>query len=160
MLRLRYPWAKYGRNVHCHLSTSLWSPNRQIVIGNNVGIGPRCILLSDVTIGNKVMIAAGVYFVSADEHRVDVIGKAMWDSGNGRTGRIIVENDVWIGIGAIILGPVTIGRGSVVAAGSVVAHNVPPYAVVGGVPATLLKMRFSPAEIEEHERLLAGAGSD
>ena len=53
-----------------------------------------------------------------------------------------------------ILKGVTIGRGSVVAAGAVVTKSCPPYSIIGGVPAKVLKMRFTPAEIEKHERIL------
>lgn len=56
--------------------------------------------------------------------------------------RVVVGHDCWIGDGARILSGVTVGVGSIIAAGAVVAHDVPPYAVVGGVPAKLLKMRF------------------
>jgi acetyltransferase-like isoleucine patch superfamily enzyme len=62
---------------------------------------------------------------------------------------IIIGNDVWIGLGAIVLDGVNIGHGAVVAAGSVVTKDVPPYAIVGGVPARIIKYRFSEAEINE-----------
>ncbi len=58
--------------------------------------------------------------------------------------RVVIENDVWIGHGAIIMGGVTIGSGAIVAAGAVVTHDVAPYEVVGGVPARHIKYRFSP----------------
>jgi virginiamycin A acetyltransferase len=57
-------------------------------------------------------------------------------------GPIIVENDVWIGLNAIILSGVTIHDGAVVLPGSVVTHDVPPYAIVGGIPAQIVKYRF------------------
>ena len=55
-----------------------------------------------------------------------------------------------------ILKGVTIGRGSVIAAGAVVTKSCPPYSIVGGVPAKVLKMRFTSGEIKEHERMLYG----
>lgn len=58
-----------------------------------------------------------------------------------------VGSDVWIGSGALILGGVSIGSGAIISAGSVVTKNVPPYAIVGGNPAHILKMRFSTSEI-------------
>ena len=60
----------------------------------------------------------------------------------------IIGNDVWIGANAIVLGGVTVGDGAVIGAGSVVTKDVPPYAVVAGVPAKVLKYRFTESQIE------------
>lgn len=60
---------------------------------------------------------------------------------------IEVGNDVWIGAGAMLMGGLKIGHGAIVAAGSIVTKDVPPYAIVGGVPARLLRMRFSEEDI-------------
>jgi acetyltransferase-like isoleucine patch superfamily enzyme len=65
-----------------------------------------------------------------------------------------VCDDVWIGTRAIILHGVTIGRGSVVAAGAVVTRSVPPYAVVAGVPSRVIKFRWPPEIIIQHEEKL------
>jgi acetyltransferase-like isoleucine patch superfamily enzyme len=105
------------------------------------------------------MIASAVAFLSSHDHLYNIPGKTMWDSGRGDTMKITVEDDVWIGHGAIILSPARIGRGSIVAAGAVVTQDVPPYAIVGGNPARFLKWRFSEEEITEHEQILA-MGSD
>lgn len=59
-----------------------------------------------------------------------------------------IENDVWIGTSVIIMDGVKIGDGAILAAGSVVTNNVPPYAIVGGVPAKIMKYRFNSDEIE------------
>jgi acetyltransferase-like isoleucine patch superfamily enzyme len=157
IFRIRYPWIRHGRYIHCQWSASFWSPHRHIVLGDWVGIGSRCIFLADTEIGNKVMIAANVAFLNSDDHRFDVVGTAMWDSGRGDKYKIVVEDDVWIGHGAIFLTPATIGRGSIIAAGSVVRGDVPRYAIVSGVPAKVLRMRFTEEEIMEHERLLRAA---
>ena len=106
-------------------------------------------------IGNFCSIADGVKFVTGGNHFTDRlltfpvgsicnIGK---DDGYTK-GPIIVEDDVWIATNALILSGVTIGRGAIVAAGAVVVKDVPPYAIVGGNPAKLLKYRF-PLEIRE-----------
>ena len=64
-------------------------------------------------------------------------------------GSVIIENDVWIGIDATILSGITLGNGCVVGAGSVVTKSVPPYAVVAGNPARIVKYRFDQATIEK-----------
>jgi len=155
---LRYRWIRHGRNIHCQWSTKLWSPRRHIVLGDNVGIGSYCTFLCDIEIGSKVLIASHCAFVNCDDHVYDVVGKATWDSGRGDKYKIVVEDDVWIGHGAIVLTPARIGRGSIIAAGSVVKKDVPRYAIVGGVPAKVLKMRFTPEQISEHERILIANG--
>ena len=66
-----------------------------------------------------------------------------------RKGGITVGNDVWIGTKALILSGVTIGDGAIIAAGAVVTKDVPPYAIVGGVPAKVIKYRFSNEQIEK-----------
>ena len=65
---------------------------------------------------------------------------------------VVIEDDVWCGANVTILKGVTIGHGSVVAAGAVVTKSFPPYSIIGGIPAKLLKMRFTEEEIKEHER--------
>jgi acetyltransferase-like isoleucine patch superfamily enzyme len=154
---IRYRWIKRGRNVHCQWNVLFWSPRRHIVLGDDVGIGPGCIFFADTEIGNKVLIGPYSAFLNSDDHRIDVVGKAIWDSGRGDRHSLKVSDDVWIGHGAIILTPVCVGRGAVVAAGSVVTKDVPPYAIVAGNPARVLRMRFTPEQIIEHERLLQQA---
>ena len=61
----------------------------------------------------------------------------------------MVDNDVWIGYGATILSGVHIGQGAVIAAGAVVTKDVPPYAIVGGVPAKVIKYRFEESTIKD-----------
>lgn len=67
---------------------------------------------------------------------------------------VVIEDDVWVGANVTILKGVTIGRGSIVAAGAVVTKSFPPYSVIGGVPAHLLKRRFCDEEIVRHEQKL------
>ncbi|MBN9117247.1 MAG: hypothetical protein J0I36_18760 [Pandoraea sp.] len=124
-------------------------------MGNNVGIGHYCILNTDIEIGNDVMLAAHVGLIARDAHTIDNLGVPMFEAPRGDKFKIVVEDDVWIGYAAIVLSGVTIGRGSVIAAGSLVAHDVPPYSIVAGSPARVVKMRFTPEQIAEHERLLA-----
>lgn len=67
-----------------------------------------------------------------------------WDN----RGDIVVGNDVWIGYEAVVMAGVTIGDGAIVASRAVVTCDVPPYAIVGGVPAKVIKYRFDPATVE------------
>lgn len=142
---VRIPW-----------SVTLWSPHRDISFGHRVQFGPGCAVLCDAQFGSHILIANQVAFVGRDDHRYGVVGKRTWDSPRGDSGRCVVEDDVWIGHGAIVLSGVTIGRGAVVAAGAVVVESVPPYAIVGGCPAKLIKWRFTAEEIQRHEALLGG----
>lgn len=99
-------------------------------------------------------MAGDVAFVGRSDHRYDEIGKTIWDSPRGIPLLTIVQDDVWIGYRAIILSGVTIGRGSVVAAGAVVTSDVEKYSIVAGVPAKVVAKRFSPDDIKRHEKLL------
>lgn len=155
---VRYRWIKVGRNVHCKLNVSFWSPRKHVILGDNVGIGPYCTILCDLEVGNHVMIAPFCAFVNSDDHLTHIVGKTMWQSGRGDKFKVIIEDDVWIGHGSIVLTPARIGRGAVVAAGSVVTKDVPSYAIVAGVPAHVIKMRFTPEEIVRHESLMREGG--
>ena len=103
LFRVRYPWVKTGVGIHCQWTTRFWSPHRHIVLGDHVGIGHGCLFQADTELGNKVMIACNVAFLNNDDHRYDLVGRAMWDSGRGDKFTIVVEDDVWIGHGAIVL---------------------------------------------------------
>src|SRR5450830_74675 len=149
-----YPWVKYGKNVHMQSSAIIFSPNKKCLFGNNVGIGHYCVLNCDVIIGNDVMLAAHAGIISQDAHRTDLVGVTMFEGPRGDAQPAVIEDDVWIGYGAIILSGVTIGRGSIVAAGAVVKDDVPPYSIVAGVPARVVKKRFSNEQILIHDRIL------
>lgn len=106
-------------------------------------------------IGNYCSIAPEVTFMLNADHRIDLpstypfkvrfCGEKSEAFGKGD---IVIGDDVWIGYRSTIMSGVTIGQGAVVAAGSVVTKDVPPYAVVGGVPARIIKYRFSEKSIE------------
>ena len=148
-----------GKNVYLRPSSSdfkgLW----------NMSVGDNCIIPkgsvfycteASLTIGNKVIFGPRPTIITGD-HRIDVVGKYIADSDEKlpeNDAPVVIEDDVWCGANVTILKDVTIGRGSVVAAGAVVTKSCPPYSIIGGVPAKVLKMRFTPDEIKEHERLL------
>lgn len=111
-----------------------------------------------MTIGRKVIFGPHPTIITGD-HRTDIIGKYIIDvtreeklPENDRP--VVIEDDVWVGANVTILKGVTIGRGSIVAAGAVVTKSFPPYSVIGGVPAHLLKRRFCDEEIVRHEQKL------
>ena len=86
-----------------------------------------------------------------------VVGRYMYDVDEKLPEHdlpIIIEDDVWIGTGAIILKGVRIGEGAIIASGALVNKDVPGYSIVGGVPAKVLKMRFTDEQIIEHKKAL------
>lgn len=112
---------------------------------------------SKLKIGNLCSIAQNVKFILDADHRTETIStfpfkvKILKEVEYEATskGDIVIEDDVWIGYGAMILSGVKIGQGAVVAAGAIVTKNVPPYAIVGGVPARVLKYRFFKEQIDK-----------
>ena len=112
-----------------------------ITMGDNSNIGPYNYIgcSGKITIGNNVMLAPRVS-IYAENHVFDHPEILIRDQGVEKK-EVIIEDDCWIAANSILLAGVTIGKGSVVAAGSVVTENVPPYSVVAGVPAKWIKSR-------------------
>ncbi|WP_308990368.1 DapH/DapD/GlmU-related protein [Mariniflexile litorale] len=113
--------------------------------GNNVQIGNNCqinefVRLDNVSIGNNVMIAREVVFLGKT-HNSDSKGMPMSEQGFSDHFYSEVGDDVWIGLRTIVLPGLSIGKGAIVGAGSVVTKNIPPYTVWGGVPAKFIKNR-------------------
>lgn len=114
-----------------------------------------------LTIGKKVVFGPKPTIITGD-HRIDIVGKHIIDvtvdeKQPENDQPVVIEDGVWCGANVTILKGVTIGRGSVVAAGAVVTKSCPPYSIIGGVPAKLIKMRFTEEEITMHENLLCDA---
>ena len=112
-----------------------------IEIGNNCSINPYSIIYGhgNLKIGNNVLIAAHTVIIPAN-HIFSDPSNSINSQGLTKLG-IVIEDDVWIGAGCKILDGVTIGRGSVIAAGAVVNKDVASYTIVGGVPAKFIKKR-------------------
>ncbi|MCW3088214.1 MAG: acetyltransferase [Sediminibacterium sp.] len=110
-------------------------------IGNNSNIGPYCYIGCSgyIEIGDNVMMSPRVS-IYAENHVFDRTDITMKAQGVHRQ-FVKIEDDCWIAANSIILAGVTIGKGSVVAAGSVVTTDVPPYSIVAGVPAKIIKQR-------------------
>jgi len=110
-------------------------------MGDNSNIGPYAIIGCSgfISIGARVLMGPHVCLI-AENHDFDDAGRPIKDQGVRRA-PITIEDDVWLGAGAIVVAGVTVGRGSVVAAGAVVTEDVPPGSVVAGVPARLVRSR-------------------
>ena len=131
-----------------------------ISVGNDVFIAPGAFFsatVSGIVIGNKVMMGPGVTILGGD-HNTSVVGKPMYDVTDKRPEddtKVLIEDDVWIGARATLLKGVRISRGSIVAAGAVVTKSFPPYSIIGGVPARLIKMRWDEETIRRHEQAVS-----
>ncbi len=133
---------KIGQKCVLHEGVIMRCFDSTIVIGTNTTINPYTVLYSagGLYIGSNVLIATHVV-MSAHNHEFKNKNMLIKKQGLSKLG-IRIEDDVWIGANATILDGVCIGEGAVVAAGAVVAKNVAPYSVVGGVPAKEISQRI------------------
>jgi maltose O-acetyltransferase len=126
---------KLGRHTTVAWRTAFFAPER-VSIGNNSVLGNDCFIdgRSGVTIGNNVAISGHVHMYTLQHDpqapKFDSVGAP-----------IVIDDFVYIGSRATLLPGVTIGQGSVVAAGSLVTRNVPQYVIVAGVPAKIIGTR-------------------
>ncbi len=129
--------------------------SRDLVLGEFAFVNYGCHICPGVRVGRYSMLAPRVAIVGGD-HIYDLAGTPIIYSG--RPGMPITEigDDVWIGYGSVIMAGVTIGRGAIVAAGSVVTHDVPSYSIVCGVPARFMRDRFNGEERLKHDEMLGG----
>lgn len=141
-----------GRSVR--VAPGCYLPYENMIVGNNVAIGRGALFLSSrakIIIGDDVMFGPEVCIITGD-HRIDIPGRPMISVRDDEKlpendVDVVLEGDNWIGNRVTILKGVRIGYGSVVAAGAVVTKDVSPYSIVGGVPAKLIKKRFTNEEI-------------
>ncbi len=121
--------------AYAHLST----PNAKIIFKGNTAVAEHLTIHT----GNHARVI-GMYMTDINED----------NKPKGLDHDVIINKDVWIGSNVTILEGVTIGRGATIAAGSVVNKDVPPYSIVGGVPAKVIKFYWTVDEIIEHEKKL------
>lgn len=157
-------WHRYdiGKNFHCGRNVFLWARDG-ITIGCNFYIGRDSCIETNCIIGDNVMIANRVAIIGRNDHDYHCIGTPtrlapqIRDSnymGACTNQWTVIEDDVWIGYGSIILSGIRIGTGSIIAAGSVVTHDVSPYSVWAGVPARKIANRFSEKELIQHLQMI------
>ena len=131
-----------GRNTVLDEGAVLRAAGGLIRIGDDCSVNPYCVLIGGsegLVIGNGVRIAAHSAIV-AENHIFEDTSKYMYLQGSSSKG-IIIEDDVWIGVGAKILDGVTIQKGTIVAAGAVVTKSTESYSIVAGVPAKKISSR-------------------
>jgi chloramphenicol O-acetyltransferase type B len=159
---IKYRKYKIGKNFHAGRGVFLWAKNN-ITIGDNFYLGKYSIIECDTIIGNNVIIANRVSLAGRYDHCFQQVGTPTRLASQirdkdynwkGLNQKIIIEDDVWIGVGCTVLSGITIGIGSVVAAGSVVTKDVEPYTIYAGNPAKKIRNRFeTDDQLKEHIRL-------
>lgn len=128
---------KLGNNSTIEDFSTVNNGMGDVIIGDNVRIGISNVLIGPVTIGNFVILAQNVVLSGLNHSYQDITTPTCKQQCTKAP--IVIEDEVWIGANAVITAGVTIGKHSVVAGGSVVTKNVPPYTVVGGNPARIIK---------------------
>lgn len=149
--QLWYSDARIGKGFHVGKAVHI---AEGFIAGDYVYIGPYSLLSPQVHIGHYSSLSAHVAIVGRD-HYCEVPGTPVVFSGRPPSCVTRIGADVLVGHGAILLRGVTIGNGAIVGAGAVVTHDVPPYAIVGGVPARVLRYRFNEHDQAIHEAMLA-----
>ena len=132
---------RLGRGVNVKENALINTNQGQVLIGDDCWLGPYSLIYGNggVVIGNHVMIASHCV-INTVSHHADRLDVAMSKQGI-YTDPVTIEDDVWIGIGAVILQGVRIGTGSIVGAGAVVTRDVEPGTVVAGTPARVIRQR-------------------
>ena len=152
--------AECGHNVMIKPLSSVFKGVENFHFSSHIRIARYAVIYSteaNVFIGSKVEVAPYLKIISGN-HSFKHIGKYLFDGNYDKDPNddkdVIIEGDSWLGINVTILSGVTIGRGSIIAAGAVVNKSCPPYSIIGGVPAKVLKYRFTIDEALEHEKQL------
>lgn len=152
-------FAQCGRNVI--LNPPFYIENsKNLCLGDNVNIGrgahfsgvnAKIVFKGDSSIAENLVIHTGNHARVVGKYVSDVEDK---DKPKGYDCDVVIEKDVWIGCNVTILSGVHIGRGATIAAGAVVNKDVPPYSIVGGVPAKVLKFYWTKEQVLLHESIL------
>jgi acetyltransferase-like isoleucine patch superfamily enzyme len=123
----------------------------EIIVGDHCFIGPGCKIWSSkkISIGNRVLISHNVNIHDSNSHPLDaklrhedflhIFSKGLQDNIDLREAEVVIEDDAWIGFNAIILKGVTIGKGAIIGAGTIVTKDVPAYTIVAGGTYRVIK---------------------
>jgi maltose O-acetyltransferase len=130
---------KMGRNVNIEHG-AFFASGSDISIGDNSGMGINCRVSGPLNIGANVMMGPEV-IIYTQGHSFQNTDIPMIQQGNSEKREVVIGDDVWIGARVIILPGVTIGNGAILAAGAIVTKDVEPYAIAGGNPAKVIKLR-------------------
>lgn len=134
-----FPWNKFTTGKNCTIEDFVTINNGvgDVIIGDRSRIGMGNTLIGPVRIGNDVIFAQNIV-VSGLNHGYQDVHVPIKDQPVTAT-QIVIEDEVWIGANATVVSGTTIGKHSVIAAGSVVTKNVPPFSIAAGNPAKLIK---------------------
>lgn len=153
LIQFKYKFKKTGKNFY--IGRYLFIRPNTVSVGNDVFIGSFTYLTAKhIFIDDYSMLAPNVSIVGGD-HNFGTIGVPTILNGRGDEDEkeVIIEKDVWVGYGAIIMHGVKLGEGSIIGAGSVVTKDIEPYTIVAGNPAKFIKYRFhSKEECINHSR--------
>jgi len=130
-----------GESVSIGAGSLIFTTRAKLIIKQHFVSGPNLTIIT----GDHMPILGRFLDTITDEE------KDKYDVNHEYDQDVVIEEDVWCGANVTILKGVTIGRGSIIAAGAVVTKDIPSYSVAGGVPAKVIKQRYSKEEIEEHE---------
>lgn len=132
-----------GKGVEVHRGTIIEAREGQVIIGDNAQIHPQAMLYgitANLHIGNDVLIAAQCGLISAN-HRFSRRDVPLRLQGLTTKGDIILEDDVWLGMGVRVMNGVRIGQGAIIGANAVVTKDIPPYSIAVGSPAKVIGQR-------------------
>lgn len=128
-----------GKNINIEHGAN-FGTGKGISIGDNSGIGVNCSVRGPLIMGTDIMMGPDVIILTSN-HNFSALKTPMRNQGYQPKKQVCIGDDVWIGTRVIILPGINIGRGAIIGAGAVVTKDVPDYAIVGGNPAKILRMR-------------------